>query len=407
MLLYLKEHGFLSVSLLPCKQKMLNPDEERICVCALNMVLGHRPAIIRTLIANLHSATAVFRLNEKEKTGIFGPYSKISAKITPAALDAAEKELKTAEKYGCTFIYINEPAYPKLLSECEDAPAGLYVRSRIPAEELFSGNDFIAVVGTRNISEYGKSTCKSIIHALADTAQQPVIVSGLAFGTDITAHIEATGCGLRTIAVLPAGLDRIYPRYHDSFAEKMIADGKGAIVSDFPFGTSVFRTNFSRRNRIIAGLSKSTILIESKIKGGGLITANYAFSYSRDVYALPGRLGDSCSEGCNMLVAKGIAAPITSCDTLVSSLGYRFGKRRPATETSVRSYSGAHLPGSEGTAERIMDAVARKTGITLHEIAAETGIPFNETAAIAGILESDGFLTVDIMQRCSINEKNM
>ena len=108
-----------------------------------------------------------------------------------------------------------------------------------------------------------------------------------------------------------------------------------------------------------------------------------------------------------MLVAKGIAAPITSCDTLVSSLGYRFGKRRPAAETSVRSYSGAHLPGSEGTAERIMDAVARKNGITLHEIAAETGIPFNETAAIAGILESDGFLTVDIMQRCSINEKNM
>ena len=385
--------------------KKMTSDEERKCLCALNMILGFRPRVTKALISALGSASAVFRMSEKEKDEVFGPHSHIKGKIVPESLAAAERELDMAKADGSRFIGCNEEAYPAMLAECPDSPAGIYVKSSVPAEDMLGGEDFIAVVGTRDVSSYGKNWCRTVVGALSMTGRKPAIVSGLAFGTDIAAHRSAVEHGLRTIAVLPAGTCTVYPRHHAAFAERIVSEGCGALVSDYPICTSVRKVNFIRRNRIIAGMSRATILIESRIRGGGLITAGQAFSYDKDVYALPGRVGDARSEGCNMLIRKGVAAPVVSAEDLVRSLGYSCRQPGSQQRKSARTYPETFSPEQQKTAEAIMEAIGKCPGTSLHEIALCSGLPYPEVAGVGGMLEAEGFISIGLMQKCFINEK--
>ena len=189
----------------------------------------------------------------------------------------------------------------------------------------------VAVVGTRDISPYGREWCERIVHALARTSPKPLIVSGLAIGTDICAHKAALEASLPTIAVMATGTDTIYPYRHRQIAEKMSGTQGCALVTDYPPGTAPLPVNFLRRNRIIAGLSHATILVESKIKGGGMMTCRLAFSYDRDVYALPGRADDLRSQGCNHLIRARMAEPLTSEEDIIDSLGLlTTGRKSPS-----------------------------------------------------------------------------
>lgn len=366
--------------------------EEKICLCALNKIFGFEPKIAQAMISHCGSADAVFRLGERQIDELLGPYSKFRHQIGKEAVRHAAEELRICEKKGIRFTGITEDTYPLILTECPDPPIGLYVRSITPFEDLWPSTAGIAVVGTRDISPYGREWCSRIVEGLANTRDKPTIVSGLALGTDICAHRTALEHNLPTIAVMATGADSIYPLRHTDFAEKIWHSPGSALITDYPLGTAPLAIHFLRRNRIIAGLSKATVLIESKIKGGGMMTAKLAFSYDRDVYALPGRVDDIRSQGCNKLISNKIAEPITSIDTLIGHLGMK------AVSAPARDMTG----GQVGELAEILLYIRNNRGATIEEIAGACSMTYSKAAAAVSRLELDGLITVDLLQRCSI-----
>ena len=388
-------------------KKMRNYQEETVCMCALNRIFGYEPGIAAALLDNLGSAKAVFGLGKDDIMSIFGPHSKYAGKICLAALDAAWKELEEAARHDTVFIGRNEPSYPALLKECGDSPAGIYVRSLDMENCLSADRDYIAVVGTRRISQYGSDWCRKIVRTLAESGRRVVIVSGLAYGTDITAHTEALRCGLGTIAVMATGTDTIYPAMHYRHAMKIAGTSGSALVSDYPLHTKAIPVNFVRRNRIIAGLSRATILIESGARGGGMITARQAFSYDREIYVLPGRADDPMSAGCNALLRQGTAIPVTSLKDLAEDLGYTFRTEGKENDAPLEAaYARTLGMDTVGEMAEFLLLVKRHGRLSLQDIADMSGMGYRRTAEIAGILQNDGFIAMDLMQRCSINRKN-
>ena len=388
--------------------KMESINEEKICLCALNMIFGYEPRIATALVGNLGSARSVFSLGRDGLREILGPHSRHTGEICDDALEKARKELEEARREGIFFTGRGEPGYPELLMECEDGPAGLYIRGAAPEGCLSGKRDFVSIVGTREISGYGREWCTRIVEALARSGSRPVIVSGLAYGTDITAHLAALGSGLDTIAVMATGADLVYPAPHRRHAKAIAEKPGSALISDYPLHTGAIPVNFVRRNRIIAGLAKATVLIESRLRGGGMITARQAFSYDRELYALPGRAGDPVSEGCNWLLRSGMATPVISEKDLVESLGYVFRQEDRQPEKAAASHYGKSLP--EGKVEeiaRVLLIIKRRRNISLQEITEETGLAYRTVAEITGLLENDGFIRTDLMQRCSIDRRTI
>ena len=375
----------------------------------MNRIFGFEPKIGLALISCLGCASKVFSLSEDDLTALIGPHSRHRTKICRQAVDEAAKELTHLSEIGICFCGITEPHYPSLLKECEDPPIGLYIKSSTPLSCLWQ-EERIAVVGTRDISTYGREWCSRIVKSLATTPERPAIVSGIAMGVDIEAHKTALDNSLPTIAVLPVGPDSVYPYRHRAYAERIVSSPHSALVTDYPPGTAPLAIHFLRRNRIIAGLSKATILIESKIKGGGMMTSRLAFSYNRDVYALPGRIDDTRSQGCNELIRQKIAEPIVSVSSLAESLGMTFGTHREDIDISAQSerhYAGRIPPEDLTLLKNILYTIRRDRGITIEEISDSIGASYPKTAELTGLLEIDGFIITDLLQRCSINPKFM
>lgn len=361
----------------------------------------HEPRHTRTLMDTLGSASEVFSLDRNGLCELLGPYNRYSDELSAARPEKYDDELKKIEKDGHLYITCRETDFPRLLNECEDGPAGLFVSSCDSPEKVFN-RESLSIVGTRDADSYGREWCARLTECLAVSDIRPTIVSGLAYGIDISAHLGALDNGLPTIAVLGTGAGVIYPARHEKYARRILSTPGCAIVSEYPPDVEVLATNFLSRNRIIAGLSRATVLVESKIKGGGMTTARQAASYNRDVYALPGRNDDIRSQGCNMLIHEQIADAIVSCGEFTRSLGYKYGKKQNPSVRSIRNFYGGSLSGEElGIAEKIMQAVKSNRGISVSGIAESLGIPYRKAAALTGRLESDGFIVIDILQRCS------
>lgn len=385
--------------------------EEKACLCALNRIFGFEPRYGLALTAHLGSAREVFSLSQEDLTALLGPHSRYRSLITPEAVRREERELEELADSGIYFIGHTDEYYPALLKECEDPPVGIYIRSDTPAEQLWKkGQRRIAVVGTRDISSYGKEWCSRIVSAMAATGASPMIVSGLALGTDICAHIAALDKGIPTVGVMATGPETVYPQRHRKIAEMMARTPGCALVTDYPPGTAPMPLHFLRRNRIIAGLSEATILVESRIKGGGMMTARLASSYNRDVYVLPGRIDDPRSQGCNELLGRRTAEPITSLERLAAELklDIRPSVRKASLPAAAASrYSGRLSEEKVEMMGRILLAIRRERGITVEELAEKTGIGYARTAELTGILELDSLITIDLLQRCSINPRNI
>ena len=382
--------------------------KERISAAALGKIFGYEPLYVSGLISKLGSASAVFGLSPREADGVLGPHSKYRGRINRAAFEAAGEELQRLEDMGCRFIACTEPGFPSLLKDCPDCPAGLYYKSISSPEEIFTDRPAIAVVGTRDISPYGREWTRKIVDACSQAPAKPLIVSGLAFGVDITAHLTALDCGLPTIAVLPCGIDDLYPSAHRKAAERIASSPGSALVTDYPPGTSPVAFTFVRRNRIIAGLAGCTVLVESKANGGGLITCRMADSYGREVFALPGRVDDPRSAGCNALIRSGTAEAITGLAGLGEQLGlgrYELRKKKDFCSL-VAGFYGARADASELDAILgIAALIAGKRGIDLEGLCYLSGKPYNEVSRIAVMLESDGFICTDLTGRCTINAR--
>lgn len=380
---------------------------EKASLCALNRIFGFEPRISQALISHIGSASDVFRLGAREADMLLGPYSRHKGRIREEAVEKEAVELERLADMGICFVGWGENGYPPLLQECEDAPAGLYVRSATPPEELWRDRRFISIVGTRDLSPYGKEWCERLVKALSDLPKEtrPTIVSGLALGTDACAHRSALALGLPTVAAMATGPETIYPARHRALADEMARSSCSALVTDYPPGTAPLAVHFLRRNRIIAGISEATVLVESKIKGGGMMTARMADSYNRTVFALPGRIDDLRSQGCNVLIRNRTAIPITSIADFLKELGIKGRHSRECdhgTSQIDSIYKG--LPGDRiSQMKDILTMIHKERGMTVEDIAMATGLEYSRTSQLIGMLETDGVITKDLLQRCFIN----
>lgn len=377
--------------------------------CTLGRAFGYTPKVAIRLIEEAGSIEALFRMNERERDSLLGPFSRFSGALSDDELLKSARELDALDKQGVDFIALGEPGYPQALAECPDCPAGFYLKSVSPVEEVFDDSSFISIVGTRDVSFYGQEWTRKIVFTLAQAQRKPVIVSGLAYGVDICAHRAALEAGLRTVAVIPTGPEEIYPRGNARDAQRIASTPGSALVTDFPPGTGAQAATFLRRNRIIAGLSSATIVVESKRKGGSLITAHTAFSYSRDVWALPGRIDDVRSEGCNMLLREKVAEPIAELEVLPEALGLGVWNRRRKAELEeeVRQRFAGHTdPETLDKLCRIAVMIKLNRGICVEEIASQLGLGYPDTLTLVGTLETEGFIITDLLQRCSVLVRN-
>lgn len=274
----------------------------------------------RRLVAYLGSLDAVFEASPKSLKDIPGFGNGLIKTVIDSreeVLKQAEKEVDFIRKYNLkTFFYLDKD-YPRRLAQCDDAPVILFQKG----DANLNHPKIISVVGTRNATDYGRQLTEELIAGLNDAGVNVLVVSGLAFGIDITAHKSALKHGLPTLGVVGHGLDKMYPSAHTNLAREMVVTG-GGVLSDFPSGSKIDPGNFPRRNRIVAGLSDCTIVVESGEKGGALVTADIANSYNRDVFAYPGRTGDPFSKGCNDLIKKNKAALIESAADLIDFMGW-------------------------------------------------------------------------------------
>lgn len=380
--------------------------EEKACLCALGKIFGFKPRIALAMIEHLGCAREVFKLSRNSLEHLLGPHSQYTDVIRKSAVYEASKELEFYEKHYIDFVGWTDGCYPALLKECPDAPVGLYIKSKTHPSQLWTSRKSIAFVGTRDVSSYGKEWCTRAVRALAGSEERPLIVSGLALGTDICAHKAAIESGLPTIAVMATGPESVYPYRHKEFADLLYQTPGCALVTDYPPGTAPLAVHFLRRNRIIAGMSDATVLIESKIKGGGMMTARLAFSYSRDVFALPGRVDDIRSQGCNSLIKSKIAEPLTSINEFLESLNIsqsRPQSRLSETELLSATYSSRMSEDRIALMSRLLLTIRQNRGMTIEELAERNCLTYAQTAELTSILETDGFITTDLLQRCSIN----
>lgn len=232
------------------------------------------------------------------------------------AIRRAEMEMEFAEKHGISIIPLQSDDYPQRLKECPDAPIVLYYLG----STSLNRQKVIDIVGTRRCTNYGKDLTRRFVADLKQLCPDVLIMSGLAYGVDVNAHRAALDNGYDTIGVLAHGLDQIYPTRHREIAKEMLSHG--GLLTEFMSQTNADKPNFIRRNRIVAGMSDATILVESAAKGGGLVTCRIAQSYNRDIFAFPGAVGMEMSEGCNNLIAQNVAGLITCAADFVKAMNW-------------------------------------------------------------------------------------
>lgn len=346
---------------------------------ALTKVNGVGPVVGRHLLSHFGDAGAVFSASKKDVIGIQGVSNRIISGLSSAdVLKAAEKELQFVEKHGIQVLFWGNSDYPKRLAECADAPLLLYYRGNAD----LNAPRMVSIVGTRNATTYGKSICADFISELSP--YNATVISGLAYGIDSHAHRNSLDHGIPTVGVLGHGLDRIYPAANREMAAKML--GCGGLLTEFPSGTKPDRQNFPMRNRIIAGMADVTVVVEAAAKGGALITAELANSYSRDVCAFPGSLHQEFSAGCNYLIKTHRAHLITG----VKDLEYLMNWGCPPTS---KQHKQLQLPVSlDAPQQRVYDLIHAAEQLTIDQLARELEWPQSKLAVTLLELEMNGVI---------------
>lgn len=356
--------------------------QEFLSTLALSAVPGIGIGRARKLIDWLGSAEAVFAgVKELAHPPYHVPASILSAlKQKDKWIKEAEKEWDFAERNGISCLLPQDSQYPTRLIDCPDAPLYLFYKG----EASLNPTHCISIVGTRHATTYGEELCKRFLSDLSELAPSTLIVSGLAYGIDIHAHRVALQAGLPTVAVLAHGLDRIYPSLHRDTARQMMK--QGGLLTEFTSGTNPDRQNFVMRNRIVAGMSEATIVVESAEKGGALITAELANSYNRDCFAFPGRITDPMSAGCHKLIAENKAALIQSAEDFVKFM--RWDTVEPTAPVIQREL----FPELSTEEQQIVNLLQEKGALQLNLIAIESGFPISLLSSILFSLEMQGVI---------------
>ncbi len=290
-------------------------ENELIAVLRLQSAPNIGDLTAKKLIAHCGSPEAIFRdkARQLQKIDGIGTFT-IRGLFDAEHLKAAEAEYRYITDNDIAHSYFTDTDYPNYLKHCIDGPVLLFKRGNI----ALKGRKIISIVGTRSITSYGAAACEELVEALAPL--NPIIVSGLAYGVDICAQRAAIKNGLQTIGCLAHGLNQIYPKVHAKYRNDI--ERNGGFLTEFWSTSNPDRENFLKRNRIIAGMTEATVVIESAEKGGSLVTADIANSYNRDVFAIPGRAKDKYSLGCNNLIKQQKAHMMTSAADLLYMLGW-------------------------------------------------------------------------------------
>ena len=292
-------------------------DEQLKYKIGISLIPGIGSVNAKKLIAYTGSIEGVFKEKKKNLLKIPGIGEFLAENIVnQQVLDIAEKEIDFIDRNEVRHLFYLDDDYPARLKNCEDAPVVIFYKGEVDFNQV----KVLSIVGTRNATDYGKECCNKLLEELQCRKHKILIVSGLAYGVDICAHRAALKNGFETVAVLAHGLSTLYPSLHRATPKEICK--QGALLTDFISNTLPERNNFIKRNRIIAGLADATLVVESGIKGGALITADIANSYNRDVLAFPGRINDPYSRGTNWLIKTNKAALIEGVEDLEYILGW-------------------------------------------------------------------------------------
>lgn len=324
----------------------------------LALVTGVGSTLARNLIRSTGSVSAIFEEKQQNLLQIPGIGKKIAANLQQSGiLNRAEQEIQFMKRNHIKMVFFQEPEYPDQLRHCPDAPIVLFYKGNLPQTMPKS----ISIIGTRNPSQRGRLLTSTWIQELAESIPELFVISGLAYGIDITAHEAALANKLPTLAVLGHGFHTIYPTLHRQTAERI--ENQGALVTDFFSYNKLEPKNFIRRNRIIAGLTKATLVVESSLRGGAMATAEMANSYNREVLSVPGRPSDLHSLGCNYLIRTNQAALVNTS----SDISFLMGWDNPLNKKERPSKSTHDLSLLSDFQRKILDLV-RKDELNINEL---------------------------------------
>ena len=347
--------------------------EEFINQVALSLVPGLGPVTLKQLISHFNSAFEVWNTPPHLLKEIPGVRDKMIQAMSGGAYQKeAVRQIELAGKYGASILTYAEPTYPKRLRNIDGAPTVLYMKGY---QDSLNNPRTIGIVGTRKATDYGKRMVRKLLSQLK--IYQPTIISGLAYGIDVSAHHEALKLELPTVAVLGSSIDKIYPAAHKNLVERMLE--RGSVISELKFGTKAEFYHFPSRNRIIAGLSDALILVESREEGGALITADYLRKYGRPCFAVPGPIDSPASAGCNQLLKSSRAHLLTNGSDIANLLEWT------AMETPESQLSNSII---EAMVTKAL--VENSRGLTIDQLSIIAGFPLNKMAAVLLAMELKG-----------------
>jgi len=346
---------------------------------ALTMIPTIGPVLQKRLIQQFETTSDIFSAKKKELCAVDGISEWIAKEIKQwNDFSFAERELLFLEKHHICPLFINDKAYPQRLSNCYDAPILLYFKGHCNLNE----QKIISIIGTRTNTLYGKQIAEQIIEQLP---KDVLIVSGLAFGIDAIAHRAALKNQQNTVGVLAHGLDNLYPAQHRSLAKDILQ--QGGLITEFTQHTKPDKHNFPKRNRIVAGIADATIVIETDIKGGSMITADLAFQYNRELFAVPGKINDVKSAGCLKLIQENKANLFTSIEHLLVTMNWA-----PKIKSTINQLSiFASLTSDE---QQVVKLLKDKGQIPLDDLRSNVGFSSSKMASVLLSLEMQNIIHI-------------
>jgi DNA processing protein len=340
--------------------------DDRIYKLAISFIEKVAPADLLLLIERLGSAEALFHDHSWSTMEDINP--AIFEKIRHSdALSKAAKEYEYAEQHGYRIILYDDPDFPIRLTVCPDAPLVLYCKGSCP----LNATRILAIVGTRKPTFRGKKQTEELVERLAKEDPSIIIVSGLAYGIDVTAHQAALQQGLQTIGVLAHGFNYLYPPSHRSIALEMIK--QGGLLTELPYFTPAVGWRFLHRNRIIASISDACVVIESGVKGGSIATATYALQYGREVFAYPGRATDEQSRGCNLLIKRQTASLVDSTEDILTALSWQSHSKKRSNQPELFNNLAEKTP----LQQQITQQMTPDQPVTIEQLIQQTGLPLS------------------------------
>lgn len=355
-------------------------EQEVFYTIALTRMTGFNAQMALQLYQELGGGQSVYehRLDIGDVIADCSPQLVENLRNWDDALKRAAVEMEFVTKHNIQVLTMNAPDYPARLRECPDAPVLLYYKGLTDLNR----QRVVDIVGTRHCTTYGQDLVRRFVTRLRELCPDVLIVSGLAYGIDICAHREALTAGYDTVGVLAHGLDQIYPARHRQTAATMVSHG--GLLTEYMSQTEPIANNFRQRNRIVAGISDATIVVESAFKGGALITARIAQDYGRDVLAFPGPVGAQYSEGCNNLIRDNRAGLITSADDFMSAVGWQ--SQKPKAEAIERQL----FPSLTTEEQAVVTQLQQTNDLQLNILSVKANIPIGQLTALLFQLEMKG-----------------